>query len=145
MKPWLYALTHFLRKVSMLLKRTPILSTADGAWPRSPVARRHGMFWGDPKREPNKRGPAVGWNVFANNTVLRRQVFRLFAFHILLCTYLFMVFTSGRKELQFPEYEIRVLSSRWKSFIISWFLQKLKWVRNAESEISLESSLCFSL
>ena len=36
------------------VKRTPILSTADGAWPRSPVARRHEMFWGDPKWEPNR-------------------------------------------------------------------------------------------
>ena len=35
-----------------------------------------------------------------------------------------MVFTSGRKELQFPEYEIRVLSSRWKSFLISCFFCK---------------------
>ena len=42
----------------------------------------------------------------AHTTESRRQLFRPFAFHILLGPYLVMVFTSGHKELQLPEYEM---------------------------------------
>ena len=73
--------------------------------------------FGDTQNANQINADVVGGNVFANNTELRRQVFRPFAFHILLCPYLVMVFTSGRKELQLPEFELRVLSSRSKSFI----------------------------
>ena len=48
-----------------------------------------------------------------------------------------MVFTSGNKELQLPEYELGVLSLILKSFNVPYFWQKLKWAPNAESEISL--------
>ena len=124
-KPSFYAFAYFLLKIPLLL-----------------------LFWGTLKWEKNKSGRIVGWSIMAHNTESRRQLFRPFAFHILLGPYLVMVFTSGHKELQLPEYEMWVLSlilNLKKLKIVPYFWQKLKWAWNAESEISLDSSLCFSL
>ena len=136
-------ITIFLTKDFDVIKKAAIYEYSRRCVTPISVARRHGMFWGHPQCKPNKRGRVVGSNVFTNSTELCRQVFRPFAFHILLCPNLVMVFTSGHKELQLPEYELWVLSLILKSFIVSRFLQKLKWAPNAESEISLESSVCF--
>ena len=112
------------------------------------VARWHGIFWDTPKWEPNKRGRVVEWQIIACNTESRCPLFRPFAFHILLSPYFGYVFPRRYKMRQLPvnpELELWVLSLILKSFIVSYFWQKLKWAPNAESEICLESSLCFSL
>ena len=101
------------------------------------VARWHGIFWDTPKWEPNKRGRVVEWQVIACNTESRCPLFPAVRFpHFIESLFWFR---------SIPSLELWVLSLILKSFIVSYFWQKLHWAPNAESEIWLESSLCFSL
>ena len=59
----------------------------DGAWPRPTLLGDMEFFLDALWCEQNKRGPVVGWNVLPNNTASVRQVFRPFAFRILLSPY----------------------------------------------------------